>query len=60
MLAADEDKITGPDGISPESLETVYNTIQLFLTIDESNDDLEKNSEIELEKADEELVQKDS
>ena len=60
MLAADENKITGPDGISPESLETVYNTIQLFLTIDESNDDLEKNSEIELEKADEELVQKDS
>ena len=60
MLAADENKITGPDGISPESLETVYNTIQLFLTIDESNDDLEKKSEIELEKADEELVQKDS
>lgn len=60
MLAADENKITGPDGISPESLETIYNTIQLFLTIDESNDDLEKNSEIELEKADEELVQKDS
>ena len=41
-------------------MEIVYNTIQLFLTIDESNDDLEKNSEIELEKADEELVQKDS
>ena len=60
MLAADENKITGPDGISPESLETVYNTMQLFLTIDESNDDLGKKSEIELEKADEELVQKDS
>ena len=60
MLAADENKITGPDGISPESLETVYNTIQLFLTIDESNDDLEKKSEIESEKVDEELAQKDS
>ncbi len=60
MLAADENKITGPDGISPESLETVYNTMQLFLTIDESNDDLGKKSEIELEKADEELLQKDS
>ena len=60
MLAADENKITGPDGISPESLETVYNTIQLFLTIDESNDDLEKKSVIESEKVDEELAQKDS
>jgi N utilization substance protein A len=60
MLAADENKITGPDGISPESLETVYNTLQLFLTIDESNDDLEKKSVIESEKVDEELAQKDS
>ena len=60
VLAADENKITGPDGISPESMETVYNTIQLFLTGDESIDELDENLEIKIETTDEELVQEDS
>ena len=60
VLAADENKIMGPDGISPELMETVYNTIQLFLTGDESIDELDENLEIKIETTDEELVQEDS
>ena len=60
VLAADENKIMGPDGISPESMETVYNTIQLFLTGDESIDEPDENLEIKIETTDEELVQEDS
>ena len=53
MLAADENKIMGPDGISPESMETVYNTIQLFLSGDESIDEAYENLEIKIETTDE-------
>ena len=60
VLAADENKIMGPDGISPELMETVYNTIQLFLTGDESIDEPDENLEIKIETTDEELVQEDS
>ena len=60
VLAADENKIMGPDGISTELMETVYNTIQLFLTGDESIDEPDENLEIKIETTDEELVQEDS
>ena len=33
LLAADEKKITVSDGLSAESLETVYNAIQLLLSV---------------------------
>ena len=60
VLAADENKITGPDGISPESMETVYNTIQLFLSGDDSIDEPYENLEIKIETTNEKLVQEDS
>ena len=45
VLGADEDKITGPDGLSKESMEIVYNSIQLFLTNDKSNDSQDEDME---------------
>ena len=60
MLAADENKITGPDGISPESLETVYNTIQLFLTEENSNGESDEEQKEITDIPEEELVRKDS
>jgi N utilization substance protein A len=60
VLSADEDKLTGTDGISTESLESVYNKIQLFLTEDESNGEPDEDSEDVTAKTDEELVHEDS
>ena len=60
VLAAEENKITGPDGISLESMEIVYNTIQLFLSVDESIDEPYENLEIKIETTDEKLVQEES
>jgi len=45
VLGANEDKITGPDGLSKESMEIVYNSIQLFLTNDKSNDSQDEDME---------------
>ncbi len=53
VLGADEDKITGPDGISKESLETVYNNIQSFLTEDKSNDSQNEDVESIIESTEE-------
>ncbi len=59
LLAADEKKITVSDGLSAESLETVYNAIQLLLSVDESNENSDENSEVNIEKTDEKLVQEE-
>ena len=59
LLAADEKKITVPDGLSAESLETVYNAIQLLLSVDESNENSDENSEVNIEKTDEKLVREE-
>ena len=59
MLAADEKKITVPDGLSAESLETVYNAIQLLLSVDESNENSDENLEVNIETTDEKLVQEE-
>jgi len=45
VLGADEGKLTGPDGLSKESMEIVYNSIQLFLTNDKSNDSQDEDME---------------
>ena len=59
LLAADEKKITVPDGLSAESLETVYNAIQLLLSVDESNENSDENLEVNIETTDEKLVQEE-
>ena len=59
LLAADEKKITVPDGLSAESLESVYNAIQLLLSVDESNENSDENSEVNIEKTDEKLVREE-
>ena len=59
LLAADEKKITVPDGLSAESLESVYNAIQLLLSVDESNENSDENSEVNIKKTDEKLVQEE-
>jgi N utilization substance protein A len=53
VLGADEDKITGPDGLSKELLETVYNNIQSFLTEDNSNDSQNEDMESIIESTEE-------
>ncbi len=53
VLGADEDKITGPDGLSKELLETVYNNIQSFLTEDKSDDSQNEDMESIIESTEE-------
>jgi hypothetical protein len=55
VLGANEDKITGPDGLSKESMEIVYNTIQSFLTEEKSNDSQNENMESRIGTTEEEV-----
>ena len=60
VLGADEEKMTGTDGISLGSLEVVYNTIQQFLAEDEANGTPDEDLMEITDTVEEELVQKDS
>ncbi len=60
VLGADEEKMTGTDGISLGSLEVVYNTIQQFLAEDEANGTPDEDHMEITDTVEEELVQKDS
>ena len=55
VLGADADKMSGSDGLSKETMETVYNTIQSFLTEDKSNDSQDENMESRIGTTEEEV-----
>ena len=55
VLGADADKMSGSDGLSKETMETVYNTIQSFLTEEKSNDSQDENMESRIGTTEEEV-----
>tara|TARA_Y100000588_G_scaffold395321_1_gene523266 strand:- start:37362 stop:38693 length:1332 start_codon:yes stop_codon:yes gene_type:complete len=57
VLSADEELITGPNGIKPESLEMLYSAIQNFLSKDDLNE--ESVDSQELSQVSDEILVKD-